>query len=173
MEHFSMKRDEHTDLHQRAMSRRKFLATTAVGSTALFPGGLSSLFKAVAGSSFQFVEKTIPQLQAAMAAGQITARELVLGYLKRIQQLNPTLHAVIETNPNAVSIAAGLDNERRAGHVRGPLHGIPLLVKDNIATLDNLQTTAGSLALYGSQVPADAPLIQKLRAAGAVISRQS
>ena len=94
-----------------------------------------------------------------MAAGQITARELVLGYLNRIQQLNPTLHAVIETNPNAVSIAAGLDNERSAGHVRGPLHGIPLLVKDNIATLDNLQTTAGSLALYGSQVPADAPLI--------------
>lgn len=104
-----------------------------------------------------------------MAAGQINARELVLGYLNRIQQLNPTLHAVIETNPNAVSIAAGLDNERSAGHVRGPLHGIPLLVKDNIATLDNLQTTAGSLALYGSQVPADAPLIRNLRAAGAII----
>src|SRR3989440_314489 len=165
-------RDEHSDSHQPAMSRRNFLAATAAGSAALFPGGLSSLFRAataVAGSNFQFVEKTIPQLQAAMAAGQITARELVLGYLNRIQQLNPTLHAVIETNPNAVSIAAGLDNERRAGHVRGPLHGIPLLVKDNIATLDNLQTTAGSLALYGSQVPADAPLIQNLRAAGAII----
>jgi amidase len=153
------------------MTRRNFLTATAAGGAVLLPG-LSSLFRAsaaVAGSNFQFVEKTIPQLQAAMAAGQITARELVLGYLNRIQQLNPTLHAVIETNPNAVSIASGLDNERRAGHVRGPLHGIPLLVKDNIATLDNLQTTAGSLALYGSQVPADAPLIQNLRAAGAII----
>src|SRR5881398_3867862 len=168
----NMGRDEHSDSHQPAMSRRNFLAATAAGSAALLSGGLGSLFRAdaaVAGSNFQFVEKTIPQLQAAMAAGQITARELVLGYLDRIQQLNPTLHAVIETNPNAVSIAAGLDNERRAGHVRGPLHGIPLLVKDNIATLDNLQTTAGSLALYGSQVPADAPLIQNLRAAGAII----
>src|SRR5207244_8777685 len=118
--------DEHSDSHQPAMSRRTFLAATAAGSAALLPGGLSSLFRAapaVAGSSFQFVEQTIPQLQTAMAAGQITARELVLGYLNRIQQLNPTLHAVIETNPNAVSIAAGLDNERRAGHVRGPLHG--------------------------------------------------
>src|SRR5438309_4512077 len=104
-----------------------------------------------------------------MTNGQLTSRDLVLGYLRRMQSLNPTLHAVIETNPNAVSIAAGLDNERRAGHVRGPLHGIPLLVKDNIATLENLQTTAGSLALYGSQVPADAPLIQNLRAAGAII----
>src|SRR3989441_7596664 len=165
-------RDEHNDLHQPAMSRRNFLVTTAAGSAALLPGGLSSLFRAaaaVAGSSFQFVEQTIPQLQTAMAAGQITARDLVLGYLKRIQSLNPTLHAVIETNPNAVAIATSLDNERKAGHVRGPLHGIPLLVKDNIATADNMQTTAGSLAIYGSQVPADAPLIQKLRAAGAII----
>lgn len=165
-------RDGHSDSHQPAMSRRNFLAATAAGSAALLPGGLSSLFRAAAaaaGSNFQFVEKTIPQLQSAMAAGQITARGLVLGYLNRIQQLNPTLHAVIETNPNAVSIAAGLDNERSASHVRGPLHGIPLLVKDNIATLDNLQTTAGSLALYGSQVPADAPLIRNLRAAGAII----
>src|SRR5205823_2928581 len=74
-------RDEHSDSHQPAMSRRTFLAVTAAGSAALFPGGLSSLFRAataVAGSNFQFVEKTIPQLQAAMAAGQITARELVL-----------------------------------------------------------------------------------------------
>src|ERR1043166_6348229 len=108
-----------------------------------------------------------------MAAGPLSARDLVQGYLNRIQQLNPTLHAVIETNPNAIAIAAGLDNERRSGHVRGPLHGIPLLVKDNIATLDNMQTTAGSLALYGSNVPADAPLIQKLRAAGAIILGKS
>src|SRR5437588_7373044 len=157
------------------ITRRTFLGTTAAGSAALLTGGLATLFKetALAGSSFPFVEATIPQLQAAMTNGQLTSRDLVLGYLKRMQSLNPTLHAVIETNPDAVSIAASLDNERKAGHVRGPLHGIPLLVKDNIATADNMQTTAGSLAIYGSQVPADAPLIQKLRAAGAIILGKS
>jgi amidase len=157
------------------VSRRSFLSTTAAGSAALLTGGLAALFKdsAVGRSSFPFVEATISQLQAAMTNGQLTSRDLVLGYLNRIQSLNPTLHAVIETNPNAVSIATSLDNERKAGHVRGPLHGIPLLVKDNIATLDNLQTTAGSLALYNSQVPADSPLIQRLRAAGAIILGKS
>src|SRR5215467_3175041 len=170
-----MKPNDRNNSDQARITRRNFLATTAAGSAALLTSRLSSLFEvdAVAGSSFQFVEASISQLQAAMAAGQLTARELVIGYLNRIQQLNPTLHAVIETNPNAVSIAAGLDNERSAGHVRGPLHGIPLLVKDNIATLDNMQTTAGSLALYGSMVPDDAPLIQRLRAAGAIILGKS
>src|SRR5438309_5559823 len=157
------------------ISRRSFLGTTAAGGAAVLTGGLATLFKesALAGSSFSFVEVTIPQLQAAMTNGQLTSRDLVLGYLKRIQSLNPTLHAVIETNPNAVSIASSLDNERKAGHVRGPLHGIPILVKDNIATLDGMQTTAGSLAIYGSQVPADAPLIQRLRGAGAIILGKS
>jgi amidase len=157
------------------MSRRGFIGAAAAGGAALLSGGLGSLLKldALAAGAFPFVEKTIPQLQAAMASGQLTAHELVLGYLNRIQQLNPTLHAVIETNPNAIAIANALDNERKAGHVRGPLHGIPLLVKDNIATRDNLQTTAGSLALYGSQVPGDAPLIQNLRAAGAIILGKS
>ncbi len=167
----SHKSDKSPKIDNHHITRRGFLGTTAAGSAALLTGGLAALFKerALGGSSFPFVEATIPQLQAAMTNGQLTSRDLVLGYLKRMQSLNPTLHAVIETNPNAVSIAAGLDNERRAGHVRGPLHGIPLLVKDNIATADNMQTTAGSLAIYGSQVPADAPLIQKLRAAGAII----
>jgi amidase len=153
------------------ISRRSFLGTTAAGSAVLLTGGLAALFKdsALGGSSFPFVEATIPQLQAAMTNGQLTSKDLVLGYLNRIQQLNPTLHAVIETNPNAVAIASSLDNERKAGHVRGPLHGIPILVKDNIATRDNMQTTAGSLALYNSQVPADAVIIQRLRAAGAII----
>jgi amidase len=157
------------------MTRRSFIGTTAAGGAALLTGGLASLFKesASAATNFPFVEASITQLQAAMAAGQLSARELVLGYLNRIHQLNPTLHAVIETNPNAIAIAAALDNERRSGHVRGPLHGIPLLVKDNIATLDAMQTTAGSLALYGSKVPADSPLIQRLRAAGAIILGKS
>jgi amidase len=82
---------------------------------------------ASAADSFSFVEATIPQLQSAMAAGQLSSRDLTIGYLQRIQSLNPTLHAVIEVNPNAVSMAAGLDNERRKGVVRGPLHGIPIL----------------------------------------------
>src|SRR5438552_68892 len=157
------------------ITRRSCLGTTPAGSGALLTGGLAALFKerALGGSSFPFVEATIPQLQAAMTNGQLTSRDLVLGYLQRIQSLNPTLHAVIETNPNAVSIAAGLDNERRAGHVRGPLDGIPLLVKDNIATLDNLQTRAGWLALYGSQILGDAPLIQTLRAPGAITLRKA
>jgi len=154
------------------ISRRRFLGTTAVGGAALLTGGLTSLLPTDAAarvSDSLFVEANILQLQALMASGQLTSKDLVLGYLNRIQSFNPLLHAVIETNPNAVSIAAGLDNERRAGLIRGPLHGIPILVKDNIATNDNMQTTAGSLALYGSHVPADAVIIQRLRAAGAVI----
>src|SRR5512132_1692721 len=157
--------------HDHTITRRKFLGTTALGSAALLSGGLTSLVQrsASAAGGFDFVEKSISELQDAMASGQLTSRELTQGYIRRMQSLNPLLHSVIEINPNAIAIATQLDNERRRGQVRGPLHGIPLLVKDNIATLDNLQTTAGSLALYGSQVPADAPLIQKLRAAGAVI----
>ncbi len=152
------------------ITRRRFIGTAAGGSAALLTGGLASLLQStVSAAGFDFVEATIPQLQAAMASGALTSAGLTMGYIKRIQSLNPTLHAVIEVNPNAVAIATALDNERRAGNVRGPLHGIPLLVKDNIATKDNMQTTAGSLAIYGSQVPADAPLIQKLRAAGAII----
>jgi amidase len=118
---------------------------------------------------FDFLEKSIPELQAAMASGQVSSKDLVMGYLRRIASLNPLLNSVIETNPNAVSIAQHLDNERRRGHVRGPLHGIPVLVKDNIATDDNMQTTAGSLALVRSHVPADAVIIQQLREAGAVV----
>jgi amidase len=161
------------DNHQ--ISRRSFIGTTAAGGAALLTGGLASLFKdsASARTNFPFVEMSITQLQAAMAAGQLSAKDLVQGYLNRIQQLGPTLNAVIETNTNAIATANSLDRERKTGHVRGPLHGIPLLVKDNIATNDNMQTTAGSLALYNSKVPADAPLIARLRAAGAIILGKS
>jgi amidase len=153
------------------ITRRKFLGTTALSSAALLTGGVTSLLRqsASAAGGFDFVERSIPELQAAMAAGQLTSRQLTLGYINRIQSLNPLIHSVIEVNPNAIAIATQLDVERRQGHVRGPLHGIPLLVKDNIATDDQMQTTAGSLAIYGNQVPADAPLIQNLRAAGAII----
>jgi amidase len=154
-----------------SITRRKFIGTTAVGSAALLTGGLTSLVSrsALAARDFEFVEATIPELQAAMASGQVSSKDLVKGYLDRIRSLNPLLHAVIETNPNAISIAQHLDNERRRGQVRGPLHGIPVLVKDNIATDDNMHTTAGSLALVNSHVPGDAVIIQRLRAAGAVI----
>ena len=158
-----------------SITRRKFIGTTALSSAALLSGGLTSLLRqsALATGGFDFVEATIPQLQAAMASGQLTSRQLTLGYLNRIASLNPLLHSVIETNPNAMAIAAQLDNERRQGHVRGPLHGIPVLVKDNIATDDQMQTTAGSLAIYGNHVPGDAVIIQQLRAAGAIILGKS
>ena len=154
------------------VSRRTFIGATAAGGAALLAGGIGTLLQSdalAAKGTGVFVEKTIPELQGMLASGQLTSRDLVLGYLRRIADLNPLLHAVIETNPQAVAIAAQLDNERRAGRVRGPLHGIPLLLKDNIATDDNMQTTAGSLAIYGNRVPSDAVIVQRLRAAGAVI----
>src|SRR5437899_11915525 len=153
------------------ITRRRFLGTAPLSSAALMSAGLMSLLRqsASATGGFDFVEKSILELQDAMASGRVTSKGLVMGYVERINSFNGLLHSVIETNPDAISIAEDLDNERRHGHVRGPLHGIPILVKDNIATDDNMQTTAGSLAIYGSQVPADAPLIQQLRAAGAII----
>jgi len=156
------------------VTRRKFIGTTAASSAALLTGGLASLLQARPRLADEpFIEATIPQLQALMASGQLTSRQLTQGYIRRIQSLNPLLHSVIELNPNAIAIASQLDNERRRGQVRGPLHGIPLLVKDNIATDDQMQTTAGSLAIYGNHVPGDAVIIQQLRAAGAIILGKS
>jgi amidase len=153
------------------VSRRKFLGTTALSSAGLLTGGITSLLhrSASAAGDFDFVEKSIPELQAAMASGELTSKGLVRGYLQRIDSFNRLLHSVIETNPDAVSIAERLDRERQRGRVRGPLHGIPILVKDNVATADRMETTAGSLALLGSSVPADAVIIQQLRTAGAII----
>jgi amidase len=154
----------------RGITRRTFLGAGLVGGAALAAGRLPSLLQSSAAAADEpWIEASIPQLQALMVSGQLTSRDLTLSYLQRIGALNPLLGAVVETNPNAVAIAARLDNERRSGSVRGPLHGIPVLVKDNIATDDQMQTTAGSLALVNSTVPADAPIVAKLRAAGAVI----
>lgn len=117
-------------------------------------------------------EATIAELQAAMEAGQVTSRQLVELYFERIEALDrqgPTLNSVLEVNPDALAIAQSLDEERAAGSLRGPLHGIPILLKDNIATADAMQTTAGSLALIGAKVPRDAFVAAKLREAGAVI----
>ena len=118
-------------------------------------------------------EASIPELQAQMAAHRLGSAELTEAYLRRIERLDPLLHAVIETNPDALEIAARRDKERRAGRIRGPLHGIPVLLKDNIATNDAMETTAGSLALVGSRVPRDARIVARLRIAGAVILGKS
>jgi amidase len=122
--------------------------------------------------AFPLDEVTIPELQDAMAAGRYTARRLVELYTARINAIDragPTLRSVIEVNPDALSIADALDAERKKGRVRGPLHGIPVLIKDNIDTGDRMLTTAGSLALQGAPATRDAFIVKKLRAAGAVI----
>jgi amidase len=108
-------------------------------------------------------------MQAAMTAGELTSRQLCETYLARIARLNPQLHAIIETNPDALAIADALDAERRQGHVRGPLHGVPILLKDIIETKDRMETTAGSLVLVGIPVSGDAFVVERLRAAGAVV----
>ncbi len=117
-------------------------------------------------------ELSIAEAQAQMASGSLTARRLTEMYLARIAAMNtagPELRAVIETNPHALDIADALDRERAASGPRGPLHGIPILLKDNIDTADEMLTTAGSLALAGSRPAADATVAARLRAAGAVL----
>jgi len=121
---------------------------------------------------FELDEITIVELQDGMKAGKFTARSLVEKYTARIGEVDkhgPALNSVIELNPDAPSIAEALDQERKAKGPRGPLHGIPVLIKDNIATADRMMTTAGSLALVGAKVPKDSFVAQRLRAAGAVI----
>jgi amidase len=166
-------RRPHDELSSSSITRRSFLGTTIGGGAALLTGGLTSFFPNSAGAVFgdnsAWVEATIPRLERLMASGALTSRELVEDYLKRIAELNPLLHAVIETNCDALRIAEQRDQERQAGRIRGPLHGIPILLKDNIATHDSMQTTAGSLALLFSEVPKDAVIVQQFRAAGAII----
>jgi amidase len=121
---------------------------------------------------FELSELTITQLQEGMTSGRYTSRRLVELYLRRIEQVDragPMLRSVIAINPDAIAIADQLDAERKAKGTRGPLHGIPVLVKDNIDTADKMPTTAGSLALEGSIAARDAFVVQRLRAAGAVI----
>jgi amidase len=162
-------------------SRRNFLqaALTAGGAVALCPA--LSAGRAVAAPNesaapevkpFELEEITIPELQDGMKSGKFTVRSLVERYTARIDEIDkrgPAVNAIIELNPDAPSIADALDEERKAKAPRGPLHGIPVLIKDNIDTADKMMTTAGSLALVGSKPPKDSFVAQKLRAAGAVI----
>ena len=172
-------------------TRRSFLQTAALGGTAaaLMPalGGARDLSVPGAGAPRHSVatyevkpseldEITLRELQDGLKSGKFTARLLVEKYGLRVSDLDmrtegfrPALNSIIEINPDAMAIADGLDKERKAGKVRGPLHGIPVLIKDNIATDDRMMTTAGSLALVGAKVPKDSFVAQKLRAAGAVI----
>ena len=118
------------------------------------------------------IEVTIAELQARMASGELTARELVKLYEARINDIDrhgPKVNSVLELNPDAEAIAAALDEERRKKGPRGPLHGIPMLLKDNIDTHDKMHTTAGSLALLGSTPPLDATVASRLRDAGVVL----
>jgi amidase len=156
--------------NRHTVTRRTFLGTTLAGGTALLAGGLNWLIpRSSLATAANFIEATIPELQELMSSGMLTSVQLTTSYLERIATFNPLLHAVIETNPDALTIAAALDAERQSGQLRGPLHGIPILVKDNLATADKMQTTAGSLALVGSMVPSDSVVVSRLRAAGAVI----
>ncbi|KAF2124656.1 amidase signature enzyme [Dothidotthia symphoricarpi CBS 119687] len=114
-------------------------------------------------------EASIDQLQSYLSSGALTSVQLLGCYLRRARQVDGYINSIIETNPDAEDIAAALDAERAAGRVRGPLHGIPFIVKDNIATKDQMETTAGSWALMGSVVPRDAHVVAKLREAGALL----
>ncbi len=157
------------------MKRRSFVACGAAAGVA----GLARRGAAAAASAdpvvvppFELDEATVADLQKRMAAGETSARRLAEAYLARIAALDrqgPELRSVIETNPEALAIADALDAERKAKGPRGPLHGIPVLVKDNVDTADRMTTTAGSLVLEGSTPPQDSHVAARLREAGAVV----
>jgi amidase len=168
------------------VSRRTFLRLGAVaGAGAPLAGLLGGTAAAAAGSdgleaetealskrALEIQEATIAELQAAMGRGGVTSLDLVNRYLERIDKLDqsgPKVNSVLELNPDARKIARGLDSERKNHHVRGPLHGIPVMLKGNIDTGDQMTTTAGSLALVGAPAHQDATVAARLRAAGAVI----
>ncbi len=151
------------------MDRRDFVRLgLAAGSTA----ALAQTARAAVAAGDAILEAGVREQQATLQAGKLTAVGLAQRYLARIAAIDkagPRLNAVIELNPDALAIAADLDRERKDGKVRGPLHGIPVLLKDNIATADRMSTSAGSLALDGVRASRDAFVAQRLRAAGAVI----
>jgi amidase len=151
------------------MDRRGFITTAGALSLAAAAGELRAGTAAVA---FDPTEQSIASLQRALASGAVTSETLTTAYLHRIarfDQHGPQYRSVLALNPNALKDARALDSERKSGKLRGPLHGIPIIVKDNIETRDPVATTAGSYALAGSFRPADAPLAARLRAAGAII----
>ena len=152
--------------HMKNMDRREFLGAAAI-SGAAFLAVPKTLYAA---AEIPLEEATVTSLQAAMSSGQTTAKKITQGYLSRIAKIDKTVNSIIELNPDALAIAAEMDRERKAGNVRGPLHGIPVVIKDNIDTADKMKTTAGSLALADAPVPSkDAFIVSRLREAGAVL----
>ncbi|KAF4984792.1 hypothetical protein FZEAL_83 [Fusarium zealandicum] len=131
--------------------------------------GTEDLFPMGDCNGFKLEEATIDQMQKAMESGKLTSVQLVTCYLVRTYQTQEYINSVMQVNPDAFAIAAERDAERAKGKSRGPLHGIPFTVKDNIGTKDNMETTAGSWALLGSVVPRDAYVVKRLRDAGAVL----
>jgi len=154
-------------------SRREFLKTSAAGlaAIALFRDAKGEMKLFADGDPYpELVEETISNLQSKMKAGKLTSRRLVEMYLERIKEIDPKTLSVLEINPDALAIADALDKERKKGKIRSPLHGIPVLIKDNIDTADKMHTTAGSWALYDAPTPKqDAFVAAQLRKAGAVI----
>ena len=157
-------------------SRRRFLNLAVTGAgTAIFLNHCRSIQSPSALRSqmgFELEETTVTRLQEAMRSGRLSSHSITQMYLNRIQELDrrgPALRAIIEVNPDALSEAERLDEERREGHVRGPLHGIPVVLKDNIDSADRMTTTAGSLALEGSIAVRDSQVASRLREAGAVL----
>ena len=148
-------------------NRREFLQIGAAGLTALT---FLKNTNAQTPANMQIEEITINELQDKMKSGEISARKLTELYLQRIKEIDPKLNSVLETNPDALKIADEMDKERKNGKVRSMMHGIPILIKDNIDTADKMHTTAGSLALLDAPTPKDdAFIVQQLRRAGAVI----
>ncbi len=156
----------------RRFDRKKFIGMSAAAAATPAAVSLVRTSVARAAPAPELEEATIAQLQTAMASGGESALTLVNKYLARIEALDrngPKLNSIIEVNPDAHAIAQSLDAERAAGHVRGPLHGIPIVLKDNVDTADLMQTAAGSLALVGAPPSRDSTVAKKLRDAGAVI----
>ncbi len=162
------------------MKRRDFLQAGALGCAIAVTKPASVLSASDSKSeaalssppAFELDEMGIQELQRQLTSGKYSSRELVKKYLDRIDDIDrkgPRINSVIETNPDAVEIAESLDRERKQKGARGPLHGIPILIKDNVDTADRMMTTAGSLALVGSRPARDAFIVERLRAAGAVI----
>jgi amidase len=158
------------------MHRRDFLRAGVLSGAAALVPDLAKGEEVVEPNSihddFELEEATIADLQRDMASGKRSSQSITRSYLDRIEDMDrkgATLRAIIETNPDAISIARALDDERKSKGPRGALHGIPVLLKDNIDTADRMMTTAGSLALEGSTAERDATVAQRLRAAGAVI----
>lgn len=152
-------------------SRRKLLQATNAAAAATFIGE-RAWATTLPPSQENIVEASVADLQSALISGKTTSQALVRAYLARIEAYDkngPAVNAIIEANPDALTIAMDRDKERRDGKSRGPMHGIPILLKDNIATADKMQTTAGSLALLDARPPRDAFIVSRLRDAGAVI----